>query len=246
MRKALWLTLLYCLGGIALAKAQGKPLVFGTEATYPPFEYRNDTGQLVGIDVDVAHAICKVLKRPCVITEHPFDSLMGELEDNQLDAVIAALDISSHYDTDVRFSDPYYRNAAVYVTLRKLSDAQAMAGYIGVQNGSSHQQYLIDQRHWQLTSYDHLKTALKELRDGRISAVFVDTAVANAWLEDNSDNDLRLVGGPVRDLRYFGRGMGIAVKREHKQLLEQINQALATIKRNGQLDRILSGYLKVH
>ncbi|WKE66126.1 transporter substrate-binding domain-containing protein [Gallaecimonas kandeliae] len=222
--------------------------MFGTEATYPPFEYRDDAGQLVGVDVDIAHAICEELQRPCIIIEHPFDSLLDELEGGDLDAVIAALDISSHYDNDIRFSDPYYRNAAVYVTLKSSTDRVAHSGYIGVQNGSSHQQYLIDQRQWQLTSYDELNGALNELRQGRISAIFVDSAVANAWLSDPNNSDLRLMGSPVRDLRYFGRGMGIALAKGRSQdaLLESINKALEGLRQRNQLDHILAHYLKVH
>lgn len=252
MRKAVWLGLLYCCTwGLAAADEvsdAGRPLVFGTEATYPPFEYRDDAGQLVGIDIDVAHAVCELLQRPCIIIEHPFDSLLDELEDGELDAVIAALDISSRYDNSIRFSDPYYRNSAVYVTLKDATDRYAKSGYIGVQNGSSHQQYLIDQRQWQLTSYDDLNGALNELRAGRISAIFVDAAVANAWLSDPANKDLRLMGSPIRDLRYFGRGMGIALSRGERSdaLLDAINKALAKLREDKSLDHILSHYLQVH
>lgn len=252
MREAVWLGLLYCCTlGTAWAEEKpdaGKPLVFGTEATYPPFEFRDDAGQLVGIDIDLAHAVCEQLARPCIIIEHPFDSLLDELEDGELDAVVAALDISSHYDNSVRFSDPYYRNGAVYITLKDANDRAARSGYIGVQNGSSHQQYLIDQRQWQLTSYDELSGALVELRTGKISAIFLDSAVANAWLSDPGNSDLRLLGTPVRDLRYFGRGMGIALSRDgaSDHLLDAINKALEALRQDNQLDRILSHYLKVH
>ncbi|WP_192954717.1 transporter substrate-binding domain-containing protein [Gallaecimonas mangrovi] len=226
----------------------GKPLVFGTEATYPPFEYRNDAGQLVGVDIDVAHRLCDLLKRPCIIVEHPFDNLMDELDDGDLDAVIAALDISSHYSSNIRFSDPYYRNSAVYVTLKDATDRYAKSGYIGVQNGSNHQQYLIDQRQWQLTSYDDLNGALTELRQGRISAIFVDSAVANAWFSDPANKDLRIVGSPIRDFRYFGRGMGIALSRAKSKdsLLDNIDKALSEMRDDGSLNRILSRYLRVH
>ncbi|WP_341502961.1 transporter substrate-binding domain-containing protein [Gallaecimonas sp. GXIMD4217] len=236
--------LLYC--GSALAKVEPKALIVATETTYRPFAYVAQDGQVVGIDIEIARALCRQIKRICDIQDRPFDSLLDDVEEGRVDMAIAALDITSERRAQVAFSDPYYRNEAVYVTLAKLPTASALGGDIGVQNGSSHMAYLIAEKKWNIIHFETYSDALQALKQGRISAVFADRLVATAWLENRGGQQLRIVGNKVRSLRHFGRGMGIAVNQDNEALLELVNDGLDALEASGELERILERYMPGH
>ena len=90
--------------------------------------------------------------------------------------------------------------------------------------------------------YDSYQNALIDLKNGRVEAVFGDTAVLNEWLK--KDNKLHIVGDKVTDKNYFGNGLGIAVNKSNTKLLNQLNKALATIKSNGTYQKIYDKYFK--
>ncbi len=247
MRNATVLMLSALLGLLssigAQAKDQPKGLIVATELSFRPFAYQSRNGDLRGIDVDIALALCRHLKRICQIQDRPFEGLLDDVEERRVDMAIAALDITSERRTKVAFSNPYYRNDSVYVSLSDASPQSALNGAIGVQNGSSQMAYLIAEKKWNLIRFDTYNDAFAALRQGRISAVFADRLVATAWLERRAGRRFRMVGNRVHSLSYFGRGLGIAVSKDNLALLEQLNLGLAQLEENGELDKIIGRYL---
>ncbi len=73
--------------------AAARKISFGVSATYPPFESM-DANQIVGFDIDLAHALCKQMQAECTFTNHAFDSLIPALKFKKYDAVISGMDIT--------------------------------------------------------------------------------------------------------------------------------------------------------
>ena len=121
--------------------------------------------------------------------------------------------------------------------------AQLTGKNIGVQNGTSHQSYLLEQlkdKEVKAVPYASYQNALMDLTSGRVDAVFADTAVAAEWLK--SHNGYQMVGKPVTDAKYFGAGFAIAVNKGNKALLDSLNQGLAAIKANGTYQKLYAKY----
>ena len=83
----------------------------------------------------------------CTFSNQAFDSLIPSLKFRRFDAAIAAMDVTEERAKQVDFSNIYYENSAVFVAAQgKFADAAQLTGKnIGVQNGTSHQSYLLEQ-----------------------------------------------------------------------------------------------------
>ena len=224
----------------------GEKIRFAMEATYPPFEYVDDNNQIEGFDVDLANAICLELKAECSFNNQPFDSLIPSLKFRRFDAIISGMDITPARMKQVDFSQPYYENSAVFIAEKGTLNAveQLKGKAVGVQNGSTHQQYVIDKLEANgvtVRPYDSVQNAFLDMTSGRVDAVFADTAVANEWMTEKGNNQYQHVGAEVKNPEYFGIGYGIAV-RKGNPLIGKIDTALNTLKANGTYKQIQDKY----
>ena len=222
------------LAGISFTASAAETIRFATEASYPPFEFVDANNKIMGFDVDLANALCKEMNATCTFTNQAFDSLIPSLKFRRFDAVMAGMDITPEREKQVLFSKPYYENSALFISQKgKAADVAALKGKrVGVQNGTTHQKYLTD-KHSDITTvpYDSYQNAILDLKNGRIDAVFGDTAVVNEWLKQNQN--LAAVGEKVTDKAYFGTGLGIAVRQGNSALQEKFNSALDKVKADG-------------
>lgn len=237
MKKLLLATLL--AGSTALANAQD--ITFAMEASYPPFEMKNEKGEIFGFDVDVANAICKEIKANCTFQDIAFDSLIQGLKAKRFDAAISAMDITEARSKQVSFSDAYYDSSASFIAVKGKADLTT-AKNIGVQNGTTFQQYVVaEAKQYSPKAYDSLQNAILDLKTGRIDIIFGDTAVLADMLA--KEPTLGFVGEKVTNKKYFGNGLGIAVNKSSKELLESLNKGLATIKANGEYQKIYDKWM---
>ncbi|WP_413111430.1 transporter substrate-binding domain-containing protein [Thaumasiovibrio sp. DFM-14] len=232
-------TVLALVLGLAATTATAKEEIkFVMEATYAPFEYMDENNQIQGFDVDLANALCSELEVTCSFHNQAFDSLIPALRFKRYDAAISAMDITEARLEQVAFTDAYYDNAAAFVSI---STDSVEGKRIGVQNGSTHQSYLQEQmKDVVAVPYGSYQDAFIDMQNGRIDAIFGDTAVVAEWFPKN--DKLSYVGEPVTDTAYFGNGFGIAVNKDNQALVKQLNQALEAVKANGTYEEIFVKY----
>ena len=232
------------LASISLSAA-AETIRFATEASYAPFEFVDANNRISGFDIDLANALCKEMNATCTFTNQAFDSLIPSLKFRRFDAVMAGMDITPEREKQVLFSQPYYENSALFIAGKgKAADITALKGKrVGVQNGTTHQKYLMD-KHSDITTvpYDSYQNAVLDLKNGRIDAVFGDTAVVNTWLKQNQN--LTAVGEKVTDKAYFGTGLGIAVRQGNSALQQKFNAALDKVKADGTYQTIYSKWFQ--
>lgn len=227
------------LAGMAFSASAAETIRFASSATYPPFESLDENNQFVGFDIDLVKALCAEMKVECTFTNQAFDSLIASLKMRRYDAVVSGMDITEARSKQVLFSDPYYANSAILISQKgKFSNVEELNGKrVGMENGTTHQRYLQDNyKKVMAVPYDSYQNALIDLKNGRLDAVFGDTAVVNQWLKENPE--LATVGEHITDAKYFGAGLGIAVNLNNKALQERINNALAALKENGTYGKI--------
>lgn len=246
MKKLLSVIILCSLSLPVLATAK-ETIRFATEATYAPFESIDANNNIVGFDIELAKAICQKLNANCTFTHQSFDSLIPSLKMRRFDALIAGIDITPERQKQVDFTDIYYNNSATFIAVKnKINKISLLKGKkIGVQNGTTHQKYIIQQhKEMQAVPYDNYQTAILDLKNGRIDAVFGDTAVTTEWLKTKGNENLAAVGEKVTDANYFGVGLGIAVRKGNKALLDKLNTALIQVKQDGSYDVIYHKWLQ--
>ncbi len=201
MKKSL---LLIAAMGLLSTSVLAKEIKFATEATYAPFEYLDDKNEFQGFDIDLARAVCEQAKLECSFHNQAFDSLIPSLKFRRYDAVIAAMDVTPERAAQVDFSDIYYENSAVFVAKKETFKGpdDLVDKTVGVQNGTSHQSYLVD--NWVskgllTVPYASYQSAFLDMMNGRTDGVFADTAVAADWLKQHKE--YAVVGTPVTDAK---------------------------------------------
>jgi polar amino acid transport system substrate-binding protein len=225
---------------------------FMTEVDYPPFNFAGPDGNPVGFNVDLARSLCEELKVTCTLQMRRFDTLFDALNENRGDAAIASISVTEATRKRVDFSDPYYRPAARFVgrrdtTLLEVTPETLEGKKIAVVAGSSHEQYLrtlfteVEPR-----LYRDSDGAREALRRGEVDLVFSDSYGLAFWLNGASSAGCCVfVGGPFVESRYFGEGIGIAVKRGNDPLRLALNWALFRIWETGRFTDLWLRYFPI-
>jgi polar amino acid transport system substrate-binding protein len=225
---------------------------FLTETDYPPFNYAGADGNPAGLNIDLARMICEELKVACTVQARRFDTLLAALGENRGDAVIASLAPTPETRRRADFTDPYYRAAARFVA-RRDSDIQEVlperldAKKIGVAAGTAHEAYLrtffteADVR-----LYPTTEATRQALREGEVDLLFGDGIQLAFWLNgSDSAGCCAFRGGPFIESRYFGEGIGIAVRRGNDTLRQALNWALFRLWETGQFTDLWLRYFPV-
>jgi polar amino acid transport system substrate-binding protein len=197
-----------------------KVIRFLTETDYPPFNFAAPDGSPQGFNVDLARLICEELKTGCTVQMRRFETLIPSLNENRGDAVIASIAPSADTRTKVDFSDPYYRSPARFVARRDsaIEDVipEKLEGRkVAVVTGTAHEAYLKALfPEAELRTYPNSDLARLALRRSDVDLMFGDAIALAFWLNGtSSENCCVFRGGPYLDSRYFGEGIGIAVRK---------------------------------
>lgn len=108
---------------------EGEPLVFATNATFEPFEYYK-AGKIVGIDVDVAHAIGDVIGRKVEVMDMEFDAIITSVQAGKADAGIAGITVTEERKKNINFTDEYTEVRQVVVVDTKSQNVVAQGSIV--------------------------------------------------------------------------------------------------------------------
>ena len=213
---------------------------FLTELDYPPFDYSGPDGNPAGFNVDLARLICDEIKVSCTIQARPFAGLLDALNDGRGDAVIASIAPTAEARRRADFTDPYYRTPARFVarTDSPIGDVlpERLEGKkIAVIAGTAHEAFLKAMfTEAEVRPYPNAEAAREALRKKDVDLLFGDGIALAFWLNgSNSGNCCAFRGGPFLESRYFGEGIGVAVRRGNDLLRLAINWALFQLWEKG-------------
>ena len=225
---------------------------FLTETDYPPFDFAGPDGAPAGFNVDLARMICEEIKVACTVQMRRFDTLIDALNKNQGDAIIASIAETPQMRTRVDFSDPYYRTPARFVSRKDVDiddvRPQALEGRkIGVVAGTAHEAYLKALfTEAELHPYPNADAARAALRRGEVDLLFGDGIALAFWLNGTDSGDCCVFrGGPYLESRYFGEGVGIAVRRGNVLLRQAFNWALFQLWEKGRFTDLWLRYFPI-
>jgi polar amino acid transport system substrate-binding protein len=224
---------------------------FLTETDYPPFDYAGPDGAPAGFNVDLARLICEEIKVACTVQMRRFDTLVDALNSNGGDAVIASIAATPDMRKRVDFSDPYYRMPARFVARRDFAAdvrPEALEGKkIGVVAGTAHEAYIKALfTEAALQPYPTTDAARAALMKGEIDLLFGDGISLAFWLNGtDSAGCCEFRGGPYMESRYFGEGVGIAVRRNNDLLRQAFNWALFRLWEKGRFTDLWLRYFPI-
>jgi polar amino acid transport system substrate-binding protein len=225
---------------------------FLTEIDYPPFNYPGTDGNPSGFNVDLARLVCEELKVNCTIQMRRFDTLIDSLSENRGDAVIASVAVSRDARRRIDFTDPYYRSPARFVvrrdsTIDDVRPERLEGRKVAVVAKTAHEAYLrAFFTEVEVRPFANAEAAREALRRGEADLLFGDGIALAFWLNGtDSAGCCKFTGGPFTESRYFGEGIGIAVRRGNETLRLALNWGLFRLWEKGQFTDLWLRYFPV-
>ncbi|MFC5470914.1 transporter substrate-binding domain-containing protein [Cohnella suwonensis] len=217
---------------------------FGTDATYPPFEFEKD-GKYVGIDIDLINAIAEVEGFEVELKPMDFKAIIPALTAGQLDGAIAGISITDERKQVVSLSDPYYE-AGLSLIVRAdnttINSPEDLAGkVIAIKKGTSGAKMaeeLAKKYGAEIKYFDDSPTMYMEVANKNADVTLEDFPVISYKIAVDPDSNLKVVGD-----RLNGDFYGIAVGKDNEELLKKLNDGLKKLQENGKYDEIVNTYV---
>lgn len=227
------------------SSSSDKVWVIATDTVFKPFEYTDDSGNFVGIDVDIVAAIAEDQGFEYELNSLGWDSAIAACQSGQADGMIAGASITDERkESGWTFSDSYY-DGAQSMAVAADSDITGFADLEGKTvavktgtQGASYAESLKDEYGFEITYYEDSPTMYQAVTGGQAVACFEDTPIMKSSIKDGVAMKV------LDDTENESAGYGFAIFSEDSQeLLDMFNEGLANIKASGEYDEILAKYL---
>ena len=224
-------------GLLAQIKARGT-LRVALEGTYPPFDYQEANGNLVGFEVDLADALTKRLGVKPEFVPTKWDGILAGLDSGRYDVIMNQVTITPERLKKYDFSQPYTISGTQIIvrkseekTIAKPADLAGKA--VGVGLWTNYEQWLrANVPQATVKTYDDDPTKYADLRAGRIDAVLNDRLVVG-YMIAHSDGQIVAAGEP-----FAKQDQGIALRKGNPDLLDALNKGLDDLHKDGTFKQI--------
>lgn len=218
-------------------------IVMGLDDTFAPMGFRDDKGELVGFDVDLAE---EVFNRIGLEVEfQPIDWSMKETELNSgnIDVIWNGYSITEERKEKVNFTQAYLKNKQIIITLAdsSINNKEDLKGKkVAVQNGSSTLEAINKEPEIVATFedgepvlFDTNNEAIMDLEAKRVDAVVSDEVLARYYIKQKNPEEYKVLEDNFGEEEY-----GIGIRKEDKRLIEEINNTLNEMKKDGSYQKV--------
>jgi cystine transport system substrate-binding protein len=220
---------------LAKIQEEGK-LVVGTEGTYPPFTFHDDSGKLTGFDVEIAQEVGKRLGVEVEFLETQWDAIFAGLDAGRFDMVANQVGINPERGESYEFSDPYITSTAVLVVAKgneEIKTFEDLKGKLSAQSLTSNYAETARSYGAEIEGVEGFNQAIELLNSGRVDATVNDNLTVLDFLKQRPDANIEIVdeaSDAAQSALLFRKGSGA--------LVEEANTALAEMIEDGTYDKI--------
>ena len=221
-------------------KENGK-LVLGLDDTLAPMGFRDDNGEIVGFDIDLAREVANRLGVELEAKPIDWSSAILSLKKGDVDVIWNGFAVNESRKQQVNFTKPYLYNRlmiAKYSDRDDINSKEELKGKIvGVQSGSSNYETLVNdpvsKEIKEIRQYDSYVNAFLDLEAKRIDAVIVDEIVARYYIsKENADFTL------LEDKPITSQYLSVGLRKTDTELLNAIDKALDDMRADGKAAEI--------
>lgn len=226
----------------------GRTFTVGFDAEFPPYGYKNDAGEYVGFDLDLARAVCEKNGWEFVAQPVDWDAKDMELSSGAIDCIWNGFTMNGREDA-YTWSVPYIDNSQVFVVPADggiASKADLAGKVVGVQKDSSALAALTDEENQEnldlaasfadLVEYADYNTAFMDLEAGAIEALAIDIGVASYQIESRGDGYV-VLDEPLSTEQY-----GIGFLKGNDELKDAVEKSLLELYEEGVVDKTAEEY----
>jgi arginine transport system substrate-binding protein len=231
--------------GLMNHESSEKALIVGLQSGYPPFEFMDSKGTIVGFDVDLASLIARQLDRPLIIREMEFDGLLLSLQQGKIDLIMSGMNITPSRTKEIQMI-PYHGESASHLTLIFWGNpADGLYGLeeiatlpkatVSVEAGSVPEVHMSYFPSIQVKSFEGALAPLLDVKYGKSTANLVEPEVAE-YLK-NAHPEIVLIDVPLLPGEEIS-GFGIGVKMGNEELFNQVSGVVQNLKESGTLKQL--------
>jgi cystine transport system substrate-binding protein len=212
----------------------------GTEGTYAPFTYHDQSGKLVGFDVEIGEAVAEKLGVKAEFVEGKWDGLIAGLDVKRYDTVINQVGITDERKAKFDFSDPYIASKAALIVKEDNSDIKSFADLSGkrsAQSLTSNYGKMAEAAGAQLIGTDGFDQSIALVVQGRADPTINDSLSFLDFKKKQPNAPVKIAA--TQDEASYS---GIIVRKGDPELVAAINEALKEIKADGTYERISEKY----
>ncbi len=233
----------------AVTAKEWKTVRIGVEGAYPPFSSVTPAGQLVGFDIEITKALCKQMGVRCTMVQQDWDGIIPALLARKYDAIVASMSITEERKKKVAFTNKYYNTPAKFVRKKgsgiEISKEGLKGKTVGVQRATTHDNFITGEfgAEVDIKRYATQDEAYLDAVVGRLDLLLADSvAMEDGFLKTDKGKDFEFVGPGFSDVKYFGEGVGIAIRKRDTDLVQMFNKAIAGIRADGTYKKINAKY----
>ena len=223
-------------------------LKMASSIDFAPYEYYDDeTGEIVGIDVEIAQAVCDALGYELEITDVQFDSIIAGVVAGKYDFGMSGFTITEERKQSVDFSTPYTTTAQKIIVpegsaITSVDDLfnTENSFTIAVQQGTTGDLYITDDveakglKH-EVLRYNKAPDAVSALLAGKADCMIIDGEVADSFVASNE-------GLQVLDSAYAYEEYAICFAKDN-ELYDAFNTELEKLIADGTVQSIIDKYI---
>ena len=213
-------------------------LVLGLDENYPPMGYRDESGEIVGFDIDMAKEVCNRLGIELVTKPIEWDLKEDELNSGNIDCIWNGMSVSPERAASMRLSKSYLRSELVFVVMSDsdINDVHDIEGKtVGVQLGSTTEDELRSSTMMskiELVGYSDNKELMDDLMNRNVDVAFIDT-ISTYYYSSMSDENLT-----VLPTVYSREELAIGFRKDDLSLRDKIQETIDEMNADGTLKSI--------
>ncbi|EPP35396.1 putative ABC transporter arginine-binding protein ArtJ [Chlamydia ibidis] len=247
MKLKYYCLLIVCLSSSLFLVSCGQNLkreevfIVGTNAAYPPFEYIDKEGKIVGFDIDVAEAVSSKLNKRLEIRDFSFDALLLNLKRNRVDAVISGMSITPSRKKEIVMI-PYYGEGVYSLTAISRNNITEQCvvplsqySSVAVQTGTYQEDYLRSLPNVAIRSFDSALEVIMEVLGKKSPLAVFEPSVARVVLKDFPELHCTQICLPES---WWVLGYGIGISKDNESLVQEVSQAISELKTEGVLHKL--------
>lgn len=224
---------------------EDKKVTIGLDDTFVPMGFKDEDGEIVGFDVDLAKAVFKEYGIKADFQPIDWSMKESELENGTIDLIWNGYTVTKSREKKVLFTDPYAQNEQVLVTKKDsgITNAEGMKGKIlGAQEGSSGYEAFNNEtktlkdivKDNEATLYASFNEAMIDLENGRIDGLLIDKVYADYYLKQAG----KLDAYNISSVGFKNENFAVGARKGDKELVDKINEAFKELQDNGKYAEI--------
>lgn len=218
-------------------------LIVGLDDTFAPMGFKDENGEIVGFDIDLAKAVAEKLGKVIEFQSIDWNMAESELNAGNIDFIWNGYSITDSRKEKVNFSMPYLKNRQIIITLADSdinSKADLAGKTVGAQSGSSATTAINSEPEVLETfadskpvTYESNNDVLMDLENGRIDAAVADEIIVRYYMSKKGEDKFKVLEDDFGDEEY-----GVGMRKGDTALVDAVNKAYLELKDEGKVAEI--------